>query len=29
MRTIQRELSKTHHLTYQFRYVWENWERNQ
>lgn len=25
---IQKELSKTHHLTYQFKFVWENWELN-
>jgi len=28
MEAIQRELSKTHHLTYQYVFVWENWERN-
>jgi FkbM family methyltransferase len=27
METIQRELAKTHELTYQYRYVWENWSR--
>lgn len=25
---IQKELEKTHHLTYQYEFVWENWERN-
>ncbi len=28
MRKIQKELSKTHHLTYQYEFVWENWEKN-
>jgi FkbM family methyltransferase len=27
MEAIQRELAKTHDLTYQYRYVWENWAR--
>lgn len=27
MEAIQRELAKTHELTYQYRYVWENWTR--
>ena len=27
MSEIQKELSKTHYLTYQFEYVWENWKR--
>jgi FkbM family methyltransferase len=27
MTEIQKELSKTHFLTYQFEYVWENWKR--
>jgi hypothetical protein len=26
MRNIQRELAKTHQLTYQFEFVWENWQ---
>ena len=25
MRAIQKELSKTHELTYQYEFVWENW----
>lgn len=25
---IQDQLSKTHHLTYQYEFVWENWEKN-
>jgi FkbM family methyltransferase len=25
MKAIQEKLAKTHHLTYQFPYVWENW----
>ena len=25
MKSIQHELSKTHHLTYQYEFVWENW----
>lgn len=29
MEKIQEELSKTHHLTYQYDFVWENWERNE
>lgn len=28
METIQRELAKSHALTYQYRFVWENWSRN-
>lgn len=28
MKKIQAELIKTHHLTYQYEFVWENWERN-
>lgn len=28
MRAIQNELAKTHHLTYQYLFVWENWRRN-
>ncbi len=28
MSAIQRALSKTHHPTYQYEFVWENWERN-
>lgn len=28
MENIQMLLSKTHHLTFQYRFVWENWERN-
>lgn len=27
MEKIQKELSKTHQLTYQFPFVWENWEK--
>tara|TARA_B110000483_G_scaffold243626_1_gene334624 strand:+ start:287 stop:928 length:642 start_codon:yes stop_codon:yes gene_type:complete len=27
MREIQDELNKTHHTTYSYRYIWENWER--
>jgi hypothetical protein len=27
MEAIQRELAKTHELTYEYRYVWENWTR--
>lgn len=27
MERIQRELEKTHELTYQYRFVWENWKR--
>lgn len=26
MHKLQQELSKTHHLTYQYPFVWENWE---
>jgi FkbM family methyltransferase len=29
MKKIQRDLSKTHHLTYQYEFVWENWEKNE
>lgn len=28
MSSIQRALSKTHHVTYQYPFVWENWKRN-
>jgi FkbM family methyltransferase len=28
MAGIQRDLKKTHHLTYQYPFVWENWEIN-
>lgn len=28
MQAIQRQLVKTHHLTYQYPFVWENWTRN-
>ena len=28
MEKIQRELAKTHHTTYQYPFVWENWELN-
>lgn len=28
MQAIQRQLEKTHHLTYQYPFVWENWTRN-
>lgn len=28
MKKIQQELNKTHHLTFQFEFVWENWEIN-
>jgi FkbM family methyltransferase len=28
MNTIQKELAKSHSLTYQFEFVWENWKRN-
>ncbi|MDA8326743.1 MAG: hypothetical protein M0033_11065, partial [Nitrospiraceae bacterium] len=27
MSDIQRKLALTHKLTYQYRFVWENWER--
>ena len=27
MHAIQNELSKTHYLTYQYEFVWENWKR--
>lgn len=27
MKTIQRELAKTHKTTYQYQFVWENWQR--
>ncbi len=29
MKKIQNELRKTHHLTFQYPFVWENWERNE
>ncbi len=29
MKKIQTALAETHHLTYQYKFVWENWERNQ
>ncbi|MEO8637386.1 MAG: FkbM family methyltransferase [Candidatus Taylorbacteria bacterium] len=29
MKMIQKELSKSHHLSYQYPFVWENWEKNQ
>ena len=28
MKNIQNNLEKTHHVTYQYPFVWENWERN-
>jgi FkbM family methyltransferase len=28
MGAIQTELARTHHLTYQYEFVWENWSRN-
>ena len=28
MSAIQKELGKTHHLTYQYKFVWENWQLN-
>jgi FkbM family methyltransferase len=28
MKFIQRNLLKTHHLTYQYPFIWENWEKN-
>jgi len=28
MKKIQIELAKTHHLTYQYEFVWENWKLN-
>jgi FkbM family methyltransferase len=28
MHDIQLELGKTHHLTYKYEFVWENWEKN-
>lgn len=28
MRLIQNRLSETHHLTFQYEFVWENWELN-
>lgn len=28
MQTIHDNLERTHHLTYQYLFVWENWERN-
>ncbi len=27
MEAIQEELSKTHRLTYQYKFIWENWEK--
>jgi FkbM family methyltransferase len=27
MQAIQKQLSQTHYLTYQFEFVWENWKR--
>ena len=29
MKKIQYELEKTHSLTYQYPFVWENWQRKQ
>ena len=29
MKNIQLSLSKTHKITYQFEFVWENWELNE
>lgn len=29
MNDIQNELQKTHYITYQYRFVWENWKRKQ
>lgn len=29
MRRIQNDLSKTHEITYQYLFIWENWERKQ
>lgn len=28
MKKIQKELKKTHHITYSYEFVWENWELN-
>ncbi len=28
MKKIQEEMKKTHHLTFQYEFVWENWQRN-
>ncbi len=28
MANIQKKLKKTHHATYQYEFVWENWEKN-
>lgn len=28
MKKIQEKLTNTHHLTYQYLFIWENWERN-
>jgi FkbM family methyltransferase len=28
MNGIQKALSKTHHLTYQYRFIWENWKKS-
>ncbi len=28
MERIQQQLERTHHLTFQYRFVWENWEKN-
>lgn len=28
MEQIQNQLRRTHHLTYQYPFIWENWERN-
>ncbi|MFZ2803659.1 MAG: FkbM family methyltransferase [Patescibacteria group bacterium] len=28
MKKIQETLSKTHHPTYQYEFIWENWQRN-
>ena len=28
MEKIQKELEKTHHLTFQYKFVWENWKKN-
>lgn len=28
MTRIQRDLARTHYLTYQYPYIWENWRRN-
>ena len=28
MEKIQKELAKTHQLTYQYDFVWENWKLN-